>query len=419
MKSPLFERRCACSTLPTKMAQHSAVVSEFNDFLITKICCTTRFICYFVFFVKTFEILIVRYSKSLRGLAFARKMLWPAAVLIGLVFVLSLNWDVASPVSTPPATNEASPERRASFVAVGDIMLSRGVARVIQRQGDPQAPFRSVSTLLSSSDFNFGNLESPVSGDDSLLGKGFNFNTKKADVEGLVRNNFKIVSLANNHALDQKVAGLRFTRSFLSERGIDHVGAGENKDEAWQHMVITANGIRIGFVAASYTSFNDGGVAKSPYIARTEDLDHLKTAISRMKTETDLIIVSMHAGIEYTRQPELGQITFARAAIDAGADAVIGAHPHWIQTIEQYRGKYIFYSLGNFIFDQPWQDTKEGLAVRFSVYRNPEGRVSIAGLKLLPVVIETTGTPRPATASESAAILKKIGVHSSNLISSE
>lgn len=358
----------------------------------------------------------MRDLKSMSGLAIFKKLLWAAVVLLFPILLLSVDWGGDSRVYSPAPKTEPAPERRASFIAVGDIMLSRGVARGIQRHGDPNAPFRGVAELLGSTDFNFANLESPVSGDDSLLGKGFNFNTKKADVDGLVRNNFKIVSLANNHALDQEVSGLLFTRSFLSERGIEQVGAGENKEEAWQHRTITANGIKIGFLAASYTAFNDGGVAKSPHIARIQDLDHLRIAISRMKTETDLVIVSMHAGTEYTHQPETGQITFARAAIDAGADAVVGAHPHWIQTIEHYKDKYIFYSLGNFIFDQPWQGTREGLAVRFSVHRSSEGRVSIEAIKLIPIVIEATAMPRPATVSESTAILKKIGIHSSDLV---
>ena len=87
----------------------------------------------------------------------------------------------------------------------------------------------------------------------------------------------------------------------------------------------------------------------------------------------------MHAGTEYTRTPMPQQITFAHAAIDDGADIVIGAHPHWVQTIEKYKGKYIFYSLGNFIFDQAWsQETMEGLTLKITVSKttcHPDDRV--------------------------------------------
>ena len=125
----------------------------------------------------------------------------------------------------------------------------------------------------------------------------------------------------------------------------------------------------------------------------------------------------MHAGTEYTHQPNKAQITFAHAAIDYGADMVIGHHPHWIQKIEKYNNKYIFYSLGNFIFDQMWsQETKEGLALKITLSKNltpalqgPKTMAELDYIELLPVIIENFSTPRPATAEETKTILNKIG----------
>jgi poly-gamma-glutamate synthesis protein (capsule biosynthesis protein) len=294
-------------------------------------------------------------------------------------------------------------------------MLSRGVNRVIERNRDPLVPFSGLADDLLSTDFNFGNLESPVSGNDNRIGRGLVFNTKRKHIEGLSKYNFKVVSLANNHALDQSIAGLRFTRTYLSTQGIEHIGAGEDQYEAWEPKIVTANGIRIGFIGASYSSINDGGATTNRFVARIEDHAYMREAVGRMKSQADVIVVAMHAGVEYTRRPHRSQVAFARAAIDAGADVVIGSHPHWIQTIEQYRGKFIFYSLGNFIFDQPWQDTREGLAVRFSVSRRGQGdpandHVSIDEIRLVPIVIEHIGMPRPATPKEAESIFRKIGV---------
>lgn len=317
----------------------------------------------------------------------------------------------ALPVISGTGQPVSSRESRATFLAVGDIMLSRGVARTIDRAADPLAPFRQLDDLFKSTDFNFANLESPVSGHDSRVGRGLVFNARKADIEGLVQYNFKIVNLANNHAMDQGLDGLDFTRKFLAEKGIEHLGVGEDKTEAWKPRIIVANGIRIGFIGASYASINDGGVVRNEYVARIEEFERLHASIGQLKKESDFIVVTMHAGSEYVRRPDRSQIDFARAAVDAGADLVIGAHPHWIQTMEQYQGKYIFYSLGNFIFDQRKPDTVEGLALRIALVRGGRGGsgTKLDTIELHPVIIERFGVPRRATEAESMNILRKSG----------
>jgi poly-gamma-glutamate capsule biosynthesis protein CapA/YwtB (metallophosphatase superfamily) len=350
------------------------------------------------------DILISRTLSALRS--FETRLL-----ILGCVAIWCL-YPSESPPPEDTATFQLSSARvrRATFLAVGDIMLSRGVANTIDSARDPLEPFSELKDLLSSTDFNFGNLESPVSGNDARVGKGLVFNTRKPDIEGLVKNNFKIVNLANNHALDQGLAGLDFTRKFLTDKGIKYVGAGEDKAAAWAPRIVTANGIRIGFIGASYTSINDGGVVKNDYVARIEDIEHLRASIGRLKGESDFIVVTMHAGIEYMRKPDRSQVDFARAAVDAGADLVIGAHPHWIQTLEQYQGKYIFYSLGNFIFDQRKPDTVEGLTLNISLLRDGANKARLEKIELVPVIIERVGVPRRATEAEARTILGKSGM---------
>lgn len=338
---------------------------------------------------------------------------WAGGIILGLMLLTGACGGLNSVVPSGNTTDNKAPavdtsESKATFIAVGDMMLSRGVERVIER-GGPMLPFSEMAALLTSTDFNFGNFEAPISGNDTRMGKGLVFNVRTKDIDGLIKYKFKVVGLANNHAFDQGLAGLRNTIAFLNEKGIGNTGTGEDKAAAWTPRVITANGIRFGFLAASYASVNDGGVTKNQYVARIEDIEEMKAAITKLRTECDIIAVAMHAGIEYTRNPEKGQIAFARAVIEAGADILIGAHPHWIQTIEQYQGKYIFYSLGNFIFDQRKPDTKEGLTLRITAKRGG-GRTAIDQIELIPVVIERMGIPRPATPAESASILKKINI---------
>lgn len=364
--------------------------------------------------------------------------------------------------------------QKVAFLAVGDIMLSRNAAAAIQKAKDPSLPFRLLSPLFQSVNFSFGNLESPFTQKKPVVGgHSLIFGAPSDYIKGLVDYNFKILNLANNHALDQGETGIAYTEQWLDQHNIKHVGTGNNLNEAWTPAVVEQNGIKICFIGASYASINDSGKTTNNYVARIEDLDHLKSSINIAKIQCNFVVVTMHAGTEYTRTPNDAQIKFAHAAIDYGADMVIGAHPHWVQTIERYcprvppplplgedaamqraagegsatctNPKYIFYSLGNFIFDQEWsRETKEGLTLKVTLSKSggcspspllrgdapsaSEGQRGCAddlqggkqpahldSIELLPVIIENYSTPRPATAFEAKKILDKIGEKESML----
>lgn len=341
--------------------------------------------------------------------------------------------------------NTSQMSTEVTFNAVGDIMLSRNVANQISKnQKDGYWPFRNLEQELGwDVDFNFGNLESPFTGRDDFNPSGsLVFNAPSWAFSGLEQYNFKVLNLANNHAMDQGLDGLLYTRDLLKENQLTPLGVGKNLDEAWQGQVFSIKGIRVGFIGASYASENDGGVAKNNYVARIEDTIRLTASINELKTRSDFVVVTMHAGTEYERNPNQSQIDFAHAAIDAGADLVIGAHPHWIQTIEKYKGKQIFYSLGNFVFDQMWsQDTREGLMLKITLSKpglchpglapnspTPLSRTdqinlvcttelqgtpkpaTLKQVELIPVVIENYGQPRLANDQEKQNILNKIDV---------
>ena len=322
----------------------------------------------------------------------------------------------------------------ATFLAAGDIMLSRNVAVAIQTDCQVEKtclnlPFLGMADILKSTNFNFANLESPIAPKQPIVGgHTMVFAAPKNYLQGLKDYNFGILNLANNHSFDQGLAGIDATKKALDDLGISHEGTGDNLDEAWMPAVVTANNIKICFVGASYASANDGGKTTNNYVARMEDVVHLKSAIIQARLECDFVVVTMHGGIEYTRTPNKTQTNFAHAAIDDGADIIIGAHPHWVQTIEKYNGRWIFYSLGNFIFDQNFSvDTKEGLTLKVTISKNvaqapglpngagqgpalqgPQTPAQLQSIELLPVVIDNS-QPRPATAEETKKILQKIG----------
>ncbi len=323
----------------------------------------------------------------------------------------------------------SQPISKISFLAVGDIMLSRNVAGTIIKSGNINLPFGNIANLLKSTDFNFGNLESPVSPTKPIIGgHSLIFGTSEELLSGLKTYNFNVLNLANNHTLDQGLVGIKTTISTLDQLGIKHTGAGENLKDAWTPAIIERNGIKICFVGASYSSINDGGQVKNDYVARIDDIKNLKLQITNSKLLCDFVVATMHAGTEYTRTPNQAQKDFAHTAIDAGADMAIGAHPHWIQTIEKYNEKYIFYSLGNFIFDQEWsKETKEGLTLKIQISKEqtsnsltpgaatmsdlqgPRTPAKVESIELIPIIIENYSTPRPATTEEAKKILQTIG----------
>lgn len=332
--------------------------------------------------------------------------------LLGIVLILTLSvfWHQKAIVPQTDIINSDLPladtnPRVTTVLAVGDIMLSRNVGAQIDKSRDPNLPFAQVADLLSNADITMGNLECPLSDSAVPIREGLVFRCLTKYAPGLTTAGFDVLSTANNHALDQGIKYLSFTKDYLLSQNILSVGTGQNPEEAWIPAVIERNGIKFAFLAASYASNNDGGKARNDYVARIEDIEILKTQIAKLKTEGHTIIVNMHAGVEYTRHPTPAQINFAHAAIDAGADVVIGEHPHWIQDIEIYKNNPIFYSLGNFIFDQMWsQETRQGLAVKLTFEEK-----TLKHAELIPIIIENFCCARPGDTEEKHKILETIG----------
>jgi len=328
-------------------------------------------------------------------------------ILIMLVVVFWGN-KVAAPVSISNIPDLPEPPQITTLLAVGDIMLSRNVASTIDESDDPSLPFGKLQTILADADITIGNLECPLDPNEKPGGQGLVFRCPARFVPSLVAAGFDALSTANNHSFDQGADNIDFTFDYLKTHGILPIGTfpkGSINNSRVLSNILERNGIRFGFLAYSYTAFNDGGKSTHPQIA-TLDIEQLQTEIGHMRQENaaDILIVNMHAGTEYTRHPNQEQIDFAHAAIDAGADVIIGHHPHWIQDIEIYKDKPIFYSLGNFVFDQMWsQDTREGLMVKLNFSDK-----KLDGYELLPVIIDNYCCPRLADEQEKATILDKL-----------
>jgi poly-gamma-glutamate synthesis protein (capsule biosynthesis protein) len=293
-----------------------------------------------------------------------------------------------------------------SLIAVGDVSFSRGVERAIKKQKDVNYPFLKMSDYLKSGDVVFGNLETPITQGREISDFEMIFRSNPGTEQALKQAGFSVLSLANNHTLNFGERGIEDTFRYLDEAGIAYAGAGRNEQEAYQPIYIEAKGITFAFLA-----YSDDDLVPASYEAGENRagaafmrMDRMAEGVKEAKQKADFVVVSMHAGTEYADEPNGSQIRFAHAAIDAGADLIIGHHPHVVQTLEKYKGKYIFYSLGNFVFDQPqWQKTKEGLAVKAYVTKDGVNKISF-----LPVVMENLAQPRMANEDEAEKILQKL-----------
>ena len=249
------------------------------------------------------------------------------------------------------AQTSPAPPVRTRIVLGGDVMLSRNVAIRARAKKDSAWPFRDIAPVFAEADIAFVNLESPFSDKGSLMQRGMIFKTEPEMVAGLELAGIDIVSTANNHARDRGAYGLEYTLDHLSAHGILAVGSGKTVEDAHTGQVIERNGVKFGFLAYTYDANNGNYKDVEPRIA-VLDVSQMRADVASMKARADVILVSMHAGTEYQLKPNAQQVEFARAAVDAGARAVIGHHPHVRQPWEWYGGGAIFYSLGNLIFDQ-------------------------------------------------------------------
>lgn len=244
-----------------------------------------------------------------------------------------------------------SADRNAVLFVSGDIMLGRSVAELISQNGSDY-PFVKIKEVVKAADCAMANLEGPITDRNGSPQNRMVFHFAPQQAAELMAAGFDGLSLANNHALDQGAKGQTDTKKYLAENNLGFFGDyGSDDGPVWY---CATNGMRIAFLG-----LHD--------VYRKVDEARVKQAIEAVKKDADIVIPYIHWGEEYTHRANAHQVELAHALLDAGADMVIGGHPHVIQGIELYQGKPIFYSLGNFIFDQYFStDTEQGLALRIN-----------------------------------------------------
>lgn len=234
----------------------------------------------------------------------------------------------------------------------GDIIFSGRAGELLDKKGYDYS-YAALDGLFKKDDLTVVNLETPVTtGGVGAADKQYVFKGPPKALDALKKAGVDAVNLANNHTLDQGEDGLRDTLSHLTQRGIPYVGAGLNSKEAYSAQYFERKGIKIALLGFTRVIPKSDWMAgkNKPGLASVYDSAEGLKAIAQAKKQADLVVVVVHWGKERIEQYDSKQQSLGHSFIDAGADLVIGGHPHVLQGVEPYKGKWIVYSTGNFIF---------------------------------------------------------------------
>lgn len=312
-----------------------------------------------------------------------------------------------------PDTADSGPIESVLLVAAGDLLLGARAEPVIRSCG-ADAPFDSVRSILQSADIALANLEAPFaeSGQGVPYPKQYNFRVPPEFAGGLVAAGFHVLTLANNHVLDYGPEGLRSTLHILDSLNVGRCGAGLTLEEAHRPLVLERRGMRFGFLAYSLTYPDSFWAAPGRPGTAFPESARMRRCIRGLKDSTDFVIVSFHWGGEKLHTPKTYQRSHAHRAVDAGADLVIGHHPHVVQGIEIYRNTPIAYSLGNFIFGSYSPDASGAL---LEVEFHPGGALSA---RIVPIHVNNYDVrfqPRILRNREKSDMIRHINAISEHL----
>ena len=281
----------------------------------------------------------------------------------------------AYPVLVPgDPTNPLDPTRVVSTLWVGDVMLGRRVGQQIAAARDPNLPFSQTADRLRAADLTVANLECALSRNGRPTQGGDSFGADASSLAGMRDAGFDVLVLANNHLGDYGDRALLESLA-AARNGFAMTGAGENLAAALEPAVVERKGVRFGVLAfnaigetpaATSSSAGALSVRMPPRTGplNEEDLARVTDAVRGLRARADVVVVYPHWGTQYVHEPVPEQREVGRRLVEAGATAVIGSHPHWVQGMELHQGRLIAHSLGNFVFDMTFStQVQQGMAL--------------------------------------------------------
>lgn len=329
----------------------------------------------------------------------APPFIWEGNTLVPVRFLaetmgLSVGWDAerravtlvgaageAAGAGSEPGS--AAAPREITLAFGGDTLLDLRIGETIKAYG-PDYPWEGVAPTFQAADIAMVNLESCVSTRGTPCDKRWVFRARPETLAGVKNAGIDIVSVANNHVYDYGPEAFLDTLDHLEDHGLLYTGAGRNLAEATRPVIIEAGGYQVAFLAATqwFVSAGVAGPSKAGVCVTNFHADELIDIIARLKAdgEADYVVVNFHWGTEGNHHIDAYQQELGRSMIDAGADLVIGHHPHLLQGIEVYKDRIIVYSLSNFVFTYTSRATMDSGI--FTVTLDKHG---IAAARLIPV----------------------------------
>ena len=289
-------------------------------------------------------------------------------------------------------------EKESTLVVVGDMEIDRA---------EPRNTFLEVASYLKAADLRFGGLEASMSRLGAPASGKIVMRHDPEMVQGYIEGGFDVLAFASNHCMDYGVEPFVETMELLERNGIAYSGAGRNIQEARTPAVIERGGVRYGFLSYVLELLLGWGAGPAkpgvapirqdalygpPYV-NEEDLEAMIADVERARPRVDFLLASFHWGASQSRTLTLSQQAAAHAAIEAGVDVVVGHHPHIVQGVEVYRGRPVFYALGNFVLDHDHPmflpTARESICLKLTLRGGALSRVAVS-----PVLIEADGSPR-------------------------
>lgn len=333
------------------------------------------------------------------------KAFWPLLLVLATVFSMLTAQGLPQvegdsiPLFSRPWTDKAAEEsREVNLLMTGDVMLDRyiatlrGRALADQETSNDLFPFtympeviQAVKDQLGATELDLvlANLEGPIT-DSKYVNNGtaMVFNFKPSVAELLKTVGFTTVNMANNHTLDMGKTGPQQTHDYLAAVGIDAFGHPDTPNGDYSFISYDFDGLTVGFLG-----LNDAVISLDEEAAFEK--------IKEVDSQVDVLIIAVHWGTEYLKIAPNFIVEMGHQFVDAGADFVWGTHPHVIQNSELYNGKWIYYSLGNFVFDQYWSKaTQEGLVLGLKIEKSSDGTLTLTPKEVL-VDLVNQGEPTP------------------------
>lgn len=327
------------------------------------------------------------------------------------------RWSLAAAPGYEEATAELAPLLSEALVplptiriaAVGDINYDRSPAYIIQTTGDLAYPLSRVQHVFEAADYTVANLETALGDVGEPADKRYPFRSPPETAESLAIGGVDLVSLANNHAQDYGPEALLQGIDLLHAAGVATVGGGANEAAAYAPHIADIDGLKVAFLGyvhvpvEAITHFDTQSwtaTAGAPGLAWA-DPARVSADVAAVRPDVDLVVVILHSGYEYIEEPSEPQVAAARAAVDAGADLVVGHHAHILQGIHRYNDGVIAYGLGNFLFNIEGPPETAIL----NVWLDANG---VRQLELLPAIIQEHGQPRLVELWEAEPILSRV-----------